>query len=107
MRTKPDVFTTTDEQVIVEDELLNFLVVKMKTMRQDDIVLLAVNHFGSDWIENSKRVLFEVCPSTQRNVVHKGVHKDANNVKSCLKLLNGVGENTLVLYLATSTNFRL
>lgn len=93
IRTKPDIYTAAGGKVIVEDELLNFLVVKMKTLSQDDIVLMAVNHFGSEWIENSKRVLFELCPSTQRNVIHKGAHKDANNVKSCLKLLNEVGEN--------------
>lgn len=44
-------------------------------------------------LRTPKRVLFEVCPSTQRNVVRKGLHKDANNVKTCLKLLNEVGEN--------------
>ena len=81
-RTKPDVYMTSEGKVIVEDELLNFLVVKMKTLSHDDIVLMVVNHFGSEWIENSKRVLFEVCPDTERNVTHKGAQKDANNVKS-------------------------
>ncbi len=93
IRTKPDIYTTASGKVIVEDELLNILVVKMKTLSQDDIVLMAVNHFGSEWIENSKKVLFDLCPSTQRNVMHKGAQKDANNVKSCMKLLNELGEN--------------
>lgn len=93
MRTKPEIYTTSSGKTIVEDELLNFLVTKMKTMSHDDIVLMTVNHFGSEWIENSKRVLFELCPSTQRNVSYKGANKDASNVKSCLKLLNEVGEN--------------
>lgn len=93
-RIKPIIYTTTDGQVIVEDEFLNFLVIKMKTLNQDDLILLAVNHFGSEWIESSKKVIFDLCPSTsQRCVAHKGPQKDANNVKSCLKLLNEVGEN--------------
>lgn len=68
--------------------------IKLKTLNQDDIILLAVNHFGSEWIENSKKVLFDLCPnSPQRYVAHKGPQKDLNNVKSCLKLLNEVGES--------------
>ncbi|CAL8273842.1 unnamed protein product [Gadus morhua 'NCC'] len=55
---------------------------------------MAVNHFGSEWIESSKKVLFELCPGTgQRCVAHKGQQKDAKNVKSCLKLLNEVDIN--------------
>lgn len=75
-RIKPEIYTTADGKTVVEDELLNFLVVKMKTLSQDDIVLLMVNHFGSEWIESSKKMLFDV-----------------NNVKSCLKVLNEAGEN--------------
>ena len=79
---------------MVEDEFLNFIVVKMKTLSQDDVVLLTVNHFGSEWIESSRKVLFELCPhTTQRLVAHKGQHKDVNNIKSCLKLLNEVAED--------------
>lgn len=93
-RIKPEIYTTADGKTVVEDELLNFLVVKMKTLSQDDIVLLTVNHFGSEWIENSRKVLFELCPhTTQRFVTHKGHQKDVNNVKSCLKVLNEAGEN--------------
>lgn len=93
-RLKPEIYTTANGKTLVEDELLNFLVVKMKTLSQDDIILVAVNHFGSEWIENSKKALFELCPhTTQRFVTHKGPQKDANNIKSCLKVLNEAGEN--------------
>lgn len=93
-RLKPEIYTTANGKTLVEDELLNFLVVKMKTLSQDDIILLTVNHFGSEWIENSKKTLFELCPqTTQRFVTHKGPQKDANNIKSCLKVLNEAGEN--------------
>lgn len=93
VRLKPDIYKTTDGKVIVEDELLHFLAIKMRTLSQDEIVLLAANNFDSDWIEASKKVLFEICPTSQRNIVHKGAQKDANNIKSCLKVLNECGEN--------------
>ncbi len=83
-----------DDQVIVEDEFLNFLVVKIKTMTQDRIILLASNTFDSEWIKSSKKVLFELCPDTkQRCVTYKGNQKDANNIKCCLKVLNECGDN--------------
>lgn len=93
LRLKPDIYRTMDGKIIVEDELLNFLAVKMKTMNQDEIVLLATNTFDSEWIESSKKVLFDVCTTTQRNVAHKGSQKDINNIKSCLKMLNECAEN--------------
>ncbi|KAL7373446.1 hypothetical protein ABVT39_006953 [Epinephelus coioides] len=37
--------------------------------------------------------LFELCPTTQRNISHKGAQKDVNNIKSCLKVLNECGDN--------------
>ena len=47
-----------------------------------------------DWIERSKKALFELCPSsTERFVSHKGPQNNVNNIKSCLKLLNEAGEN--------------
>ncbi len=64
----------------------------MRTLPHDEIVLLASNNF-SDWIEESKRLLFEVCPSTQHNVKHNGTQTDVNNIKDCLKLLHECGEN--------------
>ena len=92
-RLQPDIYKTVDGKVIVEDELLNFLAVKIKTLSQDEIVLLAANKFDTEWIESSKKVLFELCSTSQRNVAHKGQQKDANNIKSCLKVLNECGEN--------------
>lgn len=63
-------------------------------MSQDELVLVALNTFDSEWIETSKKVLFELCPNTkQRCVAFKGNQKDANNIKSCLKVLNECGEN--------------
>ncbi len=93
VRIKPTIYKTTKGEIIVEDEFLNFLAVKMKTMSQEELVLLASNNFDSEWIQTSKKVLFELCPGTkQRCVAHKGSMKDANNVKSCLKILNECGE---------------
>lgn len=70
-RQKPEVYRTVDSKVIVEDELLNSLAVKSRTLSQDEIVLLVTNTFNSEWIEASNRVLFELCPTSQRNVAHK------------------------------------
>ncbi|KAL7400814.1 hypothetical protein ABVT39_018298 [Epinephelus coioides] len=91
---KPTIYKTVDDQVIVEDEFLNFLAVKIKSVAQDEIVLIASSTFDSEWIESSKKLLFELCPDTkQRCVAFKGSQKDANNIKSCLKVLNECGEN--------------
>ncbi|CAL8397666.1 unnamed protein product [Boreogadus saida] len=46
---------------------------------------MVVNHFGSEWIENSKRVLFELCPNTQRNVTHKV------DIRQCLCVIEKPG----------------
>lgn len=62
-------------------------------MTQDEIAMLAANTFDSEWIEALKKVLFEVCPTTQRCVSHKGAQKDENKIKSCLKVMNECGEN--------------
>lgn len=38
--------------------------------------------------------MFELCPGTsQRCVAYKGQHRDANNIKLCLKVLNECGSN--------------
>lgn len=82
------------QTVIVEDELLNFLVIKLHTLTQDEIILLATNNFSSERIEESKRILFEVCPNTSVcNIAHKGPQKDTSNVKACLKVLNESGDD--------------
>ncbi|KAL7394652.1 hypothetical protein ABVT39_001296 [Epinephelus coioides] len=93
-RLKPTIYKTVDDQVIVEDEFLNFLVVKIKMMTQDELVPLASNTFDCEWIESSKKVLFELCPDTkQRCVTFKGNQRDVNNTKCCLKVLNECGDN--------------
>ena len=92
-RLNPVNYKTVDGKVIVEDELLHFLAIKIRTLSQDEIILLAANNFNSDWIEASKKMLFELCPTTQRNISHKGAQKDTNNIKSCLKVLNDCGDN--------------
>ena len=93
-RIKPEIYQTTNGKVIVEDELLHFLSTRIKTLSQDEIVLLAINTFDTEGIEESKKVLFEVCPDTsQRNVAHKGQQKDTNNIKLCLRVLNECGLN--------------
>lgn len=48
-RLKPEIYTI-DGKVIVEDEFLHFLSVKIRTLNQDEIVLLAVNTFDTEWI---------------------------------------------------------
>ncbi|KAL7374959.1 hypothetical protein ABVT39_009801 [Epinephelus coioides] len=91
---KPDIYRTDTGKIIAEDELLNFLAVKMKTLSQDDVIAVAVDDFGSEWIVNSTKVLFELCPSTTRKLIaDTGAQKDKKNIKSCLKLLNEVGED--------------
>ncbi len=89
-----EIYRAMDGKVIDEDELLNFIVVKMRTLGHDEIVLLVTHNFSSERIESSKKTLFEVCPNTsQRCVTHKGAQKDINNVKMCLKVLNECGED--------------
>ncbi|CAM4574518.1 unnamed protein product [Leuciscus chuanchicus] len=65
-RAKPMIYETIDGKTIVEDEFLNFLAVKIKTLSQDELVLLASNNFESEWIESSKKLLFELCPNTKQ-----------------------------------------
>lgn len=94
IRTKPEIYRTDTGKMIVEDEFLNFLSIKIKTVKQDEIVLMAVDHFGSEWITNSTKLLFELCPGTTRKLVaHTGPQKDSKNVRNCLRLLNEAGEN--------------
>jgi hypothetical protein len=93
LRSKPLKYTGEDGNIIVEDEFLNFLVIKMKTMGQDELILLTTSHFSSERIASSRKVLFELCPeTTQRYIQHRGDQKDVNNVKSCIGLLNELGD---------------
>lgn len=70
-RLQPEVFKTVDGKVIVEDELLHFLAMKIKTLSQDEIVLLAANCFDSEWIGASKKTLFELQRCAERCGQHK------------------------------------
>lgn len=72
---------------------------KSRTLSQDEIVLLAVNTIDSERIEASKKVLFELCPSSQRNISHKGVQKDTNNIKR--KSSMNPGKTSNILYRIT------
>ncbi|XP_036066998.1 uncharacterized protein LOC112141613 [Oryzias melastigma] len=65
-RMNPVICTTVDGKVIVEDELVNFLVMKNRKMKQDEIVTLAVNYFYPEGIVASKKLLSEFCPTTQQ-----------------------------------------
>ena len=60
-RIKPEIYTTIDGKTIVEDELLSFLAVKLKTVPQDDIILMAVNHFRSGAVLCSSEKTTERC----------------------------------------------
>ncbi len=93
-RLKLEIYKTNDGKVIMEDEILSFLVVKMRTVSHDEIVLLVTSNFTSERIEVAKKALFEVCPDTsQRCITYKGQQKDNNNVKLCMRVLNECGEN--------------
>lgn len=93
-RTSPEIHKTQDGKVIVDDELLNFTVVKMRTLSQDEIITLVANHFTSEQIESSKNISFEVCTKmTQQMVLHEGAQKNIKNVKLCFKILNECGDN--------------
>lgn len=49
--TKPASYKTDNRKMVFKDELLNFIVVKMKTLSHDEIILLTTNNFSSEWIE--------------------------------------------------------
>lgn len=53
-------------KLIGEDKFFNFLVTKMSTLSHDGIVSLTSANFSSEWIEESKRLLFEVCLNTSQ-----------------------------------------
>lgn len=64
-------YNATDGKVIVEDELLNCIVVKMQILAHEESVLLVSNNFFSEWIEESKCLLFDLNPTSVRYVKHK------------------------------------
>ncbi len=75
--TKPEIFKTADGKLIVENEFLN----------QEETVIMASNNSLS---EESERLLFEICLKTTQCCIS---HKDINNIKPCLKVLNECGED--------------
>lgn len=91
-RIKPEIYHTEDGRVVVKDELLNFIVIKMRTLSHDDIVTIVTSSFSSERIETSKAVLSELLPHHKRWISHRGQKKDVNNVKMCLQALNECGE---------------
>lgn len=64
----------------------------MRTLSQDEIVLLAANQIRLLRLQR-KCCLNSVPLPTERNISHKRAQKDANNIKSCLKVLNECGDN--------------
>lgn len=86
-RIKPEVYRASDK-LIVGDEFLSFLVIKMRTPSQNDIISVPTNSFGSDLIETND-LLFEVCPQTKlcRN---KWPQDTGNNIQMYMKLLSQI-----------------
>lgn len=68
---KPEVYTTINDKIIVEDGFLYFFSMKLRALSQDDIVLLATNIFDSEWIEMSKKRLSELCTTMQCNISYR------------------------------------
>lgn len=67
--TEPEIYKTNHGKVIVGDELLNFLAVKMRIRLRS----LAAKIFDSTWIE----IWSEMCSTTQLCVSNQGAQKDA------------------------------
>lgn len=76
VRTKPEIYHTSDGLTIVEDELLNFLLIKSRTLDQDNIIKLVKSSFSQQRIEDSKAVMAELFPDCKRWASHKGEKKD-------------------------------
>ena len=92
VRIKPTIYHTTDGVTIVEDELLNFLLIKSRTLDQDNIVKLVKSSFSSQRIEDSKAVMTELFPDSKRWSSHKGEKKDEIYIKMCLAVFKEKGE---------------
>lgn len=84
VRTKPEIYHTSDGLTIVEDELLNFLLIKSRTLDQDNIIKLVKSSFSQQRIEDSKAVMAELFPDCKRWASHKGEKKDELYIKMCL-----------------------
>lgn len=84
VRTKPVIYNTSDGLTIVEDELLNFLLIKSRTLDQDNIIKLVKSSFSQQRIEDSKAVMAELFPDSKRWSSHRGEKKDELYIKMCL-----------------------
>ena len=78
--------------IIVEDELVNFLLIKSRTLDQDNIVKIVKSSFSSQRIKASKAVMAELFPDNKRWSSHRGDKKDEIHVKMCLALFKEKGE---------------
>ena len=91
-RIKPLIYHTTDGDTIVEDELLNFLLIKSRTLDQDDIIKIVKSSFSSQRIEASRDTMAELFPDTKRWSTHRGEKKDELYIKMCLAVFKEKGE---------------
>ena len=91
-RNKPVIYQTVDGQTIVEDKLLNFLLIKSRTLDQDNIIKIVKTSFSSQRIEASKDTKAELFPDSKRWTVHRGEKKDELYIKMCLAVFKVMGE---------------
>ena len=86
------IYRTTDGKIILEDELLNFLLIKSRTLDQDNIIKIVKSSFSSQRIEASKAVMAELFPDNKCWSSHRGEKKDEIYVKMCLAVFKEKGE---------------
>ena len=90
VRIKPAIYHTTDGVTIVEDELLHLLLIKSRTLDQDNIVKSVKSSFSSQWIEDSKAVMTELFPDSKRWSSHKG--EKTKYTSKCVAVFKEKGE---------------
>ena len=91
-RIKPVIYSTTNGDTIVEDELLNFLLIKSRTLDQDNIIKIVKTSFSSQRIEASKDTMAQLFPDSKRWSAHRGEKKDEIHIKMCLAVFKEKGE---------------
>lgn len=92
---KPMTRSGTEQNGLVIDELLCFIVNKMQLMPTESIVRLCTTSFSEGQIEASKKKLFDLCAeeSTIRFTRRIGQKKSALNIEDMVKLLIEKGTN--------------